>query len=149
MDGGTTSFPMFVAAMSVMVVGILSAVSLVLDEEEYMVNVQSAAEIIASCLVLHRSKRRSAGAGCGRSVRRRYIEWDRERAQRCIVQDYLCAIPAFSLDDFKRIFRVSRSSYDSIRNYLCGMVPFFHDGLDVTRELKEQYNKYKNQSKQD
>ena len=32
---------MFVAVMSVMVVGVLSAVSLVLDEEEYMVNVQS------------------------------------------------------------------------------------------------------------
>jgi hypothetical protein len=57
---------MFVAVMPVMVVGILSAVSLVLDEEEYMVNVQSAAEVIASCLVLHRSKRRSAGAGCRR-----------------------------------------------------------------------------------
>ena len=93
MDDGTISFPMFVAVMSVMVVGVLSAVSFVLDEEEYMVNVQSAAEIIASCLVLHRSKRRSAGAGCGCSVRRRYMEWDCERVQRCIVQDYLTYAP--------------------------------------------------------
>jgi hypothetical protein len=116
MDNASTSFPIFVAVMSVLVVGILSTVSLVLDEKEYLVNVQSAIEIIASSLVLHRSKRQSAGAGCGRSVRRRYIEWDRARAQRCIVQDYLCAIPAFSLDDFKRIFWVSWSTYDSIRD---------------------------------
>jgi hypothetical protein len=97
-----------------------------------MVNVQSAIEVIASCLVLHRSKWQSAGAGCGHSVCRCYIKWDHERAQRCIVQGYLCAIPAFSLDDFKHIFWLSRSTYDSIRNYLCGMVLFFHDGLDVT-----------------
>jgi hypothetical protein len=49
---------------------------------------------------------------------------------------YLCTIPAFSLDDFKRIFRVSCSTYDSIRNYLCGMIPFFHDGLDVTHRRR-------------
>jgi hypothetical protein len=136
MDDGTTLVPMFVAVMSVMVVGVLFAVSLVLDKEEYMINVQSAAEIIASCLVLHHSKWRSAGAGCGQSVCRRYIKWDHERAQRCIVQDYLCAIPAFSLDDFKCIFQVSQSSYDSIHNYLCGMVPFFCDGLDVTHHRR-------------
>jgi len=132
MDDASTSLPVFVAAMSVLVVGMLSAVSLVLDEEEYLVNVQSAAEIIASSLVLHRSKWQSAVVGCGRSIRRCYIEWDRERAHRCIVQDYLCAVHAFSLDDFKRIFRVSRSTYESLRNYLCAMVPFFRDGVDVT-----------------
>jgi len=66
MDDASTSLPVFVAAMSVLVVGMLSAVSLVLDEEEYLVNVQSAAEIIASSLVLHRSKRQSAVVSCGR-----------------------------------------------------------------------------------
>ncbi len=54
-DDGSTSFPLFVAVMS--------AISLVLDEKEYMVNVQSATEIIPSCLVLHHSKQQSAGAG--------------------------------------------------------------------------------------
>ena len=66
MDDASTSLPVFVAAMSVLVVGMLSAVSLVLDEEEYLVNVQSAAEIIALSLVLHRSKRQSAVVSCGR-----------------------------------------------------------------------------------
>jgi hypothetical protein len=40
---------------------------------------------------------------------------------------------SFSLDDFKRIFRVSRGIYDNLRNTLGGNDPFFHDGFDVTK----------------
>jgi hypothetical protein len=95
-----------------------------------------AAEKIASCLVSQRCRRQSAADGSGHCIRRHYVEWDRERAQRCIAQDYLCTIPAFSLDDVKRIFWVSRSSCESIRSYLSDMVPFFHDGVDVTHRRR-------------
>jgi hypothetical protein len=39
--------------------------------------------------------------------------------------DYLGESPKFALDDIKRIFRVSRSNYDKICNYLGGINAFF------------------------
>jgi hypothetical protein len=40
------------------------------------------------------------------------------------------------LDDFKRIFRVSQSIYDNLRNNLYTNDDFFHDGFDVTGRRK-------------
>jgi len=51
-------------------------------------------------------------------------------------QDCLGAIPSFGLDYFKRIFRVSRFSYDAIPNYLCSNVSFFQEGFDVTHHRR-------------
>ena len=83
-------------------------------------------------VTLRSRKRQPIPDGDGRVTRRRVILWDRQRAQQCIEQDYLGPTPAFGLDDFKRIFRVSRSSYDVIKRCVCEMDLFFRDGLDVT-----------------
>jgi hypothetical protein len=50
--------------------------------------------------------------------------------------DYLGESPKFALDDFKQIFRVSRSNYDKICNYLGGLNAFFRDGYDAERREK-------------
>jgi hypothetical protein len=54
--------------------------------------------------------------------------------------------PRFSLDDFKRMFRVSRVLYNGIISILCAVDPFsrygfnvtksFNDGFDVTKKKK-------------
>jgi hypothetical protein len=52
------------------------------------------------------------------------------------MSDYLGESPKFALDDFKRIFRVSRSTYDNIRNYLGRTDIFFQDGYDSVQKEK-------------
>jgi hypothetical protein len=59
---------------------------------------------------------------------------------RCIMADYLGESPKFALDDFKQIFRVSRSNYDKIDNYLGGINAFFRDGYDTVRREKISAN---------
>jgi hypothetical protein len=105
--------------------GLLSAITVVLEKEEYIANVQVVAEVIASSLASFHHKRQSATDANGRIIQRRYILWDHERAQSCINQDYLEQIPSFSFDDFKSVFRLSRSSYEAIKNYLCDVNYFF------------------------
>jgi hypothetical protein len=116
--------------------GILGAIVVAAEEEEYVSQLQVAAEVIASSLVDgRRRKRPSKGVG-GTCNRRRFIHWNREWAVTCMNQDYLGAIPSFGLDDFKHIFRVLRSSYDAIRNYLCSNVSFYQEGFDVTHRRR-------------
>jgi hypothetical protein len=112
--------------------GLLSAITVVLEKEEYIANVQVVAEVIASSLASFHHKRQSATDANGRIIQRRYILWDHERAQSCINQDYLGQIPSFSFDDFKSMFRLSRSSYEAIKNYLCEVNYFFRDGSVIT-----------------
>ncbi len=111
------SLPLILGGSSLLCTGILGAIVVAAEEEkEYVSQLQVAAEVIASSLVDGcRRKRPSKGVG-GACTRRRFIHWDRERGVTCLYQDYLGAIPSFGLDDFKHIFRVSRSSYDAIQN---------------------------------
>jgi hypothetical protein len=68
-------------------------------------------------------------------VKRRFF-YDYERARACIQQDYLGEHPTFGPDDFKRMFRVSHATYDSIWSYLSGVQSFFRDGKQVTNQMK-------------
>jgi hypothetical protein len=130
-DEISNSLPLILGGSLLLCTGILGAIAVAIEEEEYLSQLQVAAEVIASSLMEGHQKRSSHGGGGGRNTRR-YIHWDRERAVTCINRDYLGSIRSFGLDDFKRIFRVSRTSYDSIRNFLCENAPFFADGFDVT-----------------
>ena len=56
-------------------------------------------------------------------------QYDRDRARLCIHSDYLSPSAIF-LDDFKRMFRISRGAYDTIRNYLMRDSSFFRDTFD-------------------
>jgi hypothetical protein len=64
------------------------------------------------------------------------IEYAWAWAKFCIAKDYLGPNPSFGPDELKRIFRVSRQNYDGLRNYLCHVQTFFHDGVDATRWTK-------------
>jgi hypothetical protein len=46
--------------------------------------------------------------------------------------DYFGELPRFSPDDFKRIFRISRSRYHELRNILCAGNVFFRERVDAT-----------------
>ncbi len=129
--GGDQSFPVVLAAGALVFAGILSAAALAIDEDEYNrhQNLEAAAEVITSTLVALRHKHPRSE---GEEHPTRSICWDRDRTKRCIEQDYLGALPSFGIDDFKRIFRVSRANYDRLSNYLCATQPFFSDGFEIT-----------------
>ena len=110
--------------------GTFSAAALALEEDEVAININEAVQVasnaIASSLVSGRCKRRGNNVSDAQQpIKRRYIYWDRQRAKKCINDDYLGPSPLFGLDDFKRIFWVSRSFYNELRNHLCHMQLFF------------------------
>ncbi len=53
------------------------------------------------------------------------------------MEDYLGELPRFSLDDFKRIFRVSRQCYNDLQNYLSMAQIFFCDGYKIFSQGKD------------
>jgi hypothetical protein len=98
-----------------------------------------ASDVIEGTLVEGRSKRpNTAEATTDEAdvVKRRFIFYDYERARACIQQDYLGEDPSFGPDDFKRMFRVSRATYDRIWNYLSRVQSFFRDGKQVKNRMK-------------
>jgi hypothetical protein len=120
--------PLLAAAGAIFIVGVASVTIAILEEEETAAQcnrAEVAATVIASNLLAFQG-------GCNQqpSQKRKVIFWDRDRAKRCIMDDYLGNLPRFSLDDFKRMFRVSRQCYNDLQNYLCMTQFFFRDGYD-------------------
>ena len=126
--------PLFVAAVLSIFLYVILAASVALEKEEYVAHIAEVAHVIGEALVRHRWSKRRPNINDEeiRVTRRRLICWDRERAEQCIRQDYLGECPKFGLDDFKRIFRVSRTSYDALKSLICQENKFFVDGFDIT-----------------
>jgi len=126
--------PLFVAAVLSIFVYVISAASVALEEEEYVAHIAEVAHVIGEALVRHRWSKWHPNSNDEeiRVTRRHLICWDRERAEQCIRQDYLGECPKFGLADFKRIFRVSRTSYDALKSLICQEDKFFVDGFDIT-----------------
>ena len=137
-DGLCDFGPLLVAAVALVFTGLFSAAALALEEEEDNSNTNGCIEAIAHCLVSSQSKRRGNRDldGMQQPLKRRYIFWDRQRARLCINNDYLGPQPSFGPDDFKRMFRVSRTTYNDLRNFLCCTQHFFRDGYEVTHHEK-------------
>jgi len=139
MSGDKVDILLLIAAAGAAVIaGLFSAAALALDEDEANSRsdqiVSVATQIVTSALIdggvhLHGILEQD-------QCPRRYICWDRNRAKFCIAKDYLGPNPSFGPDELKRIFRVSRQNYDGLRNYLCHVQTFFHDGVDATRWTK-------------
>lgn len=145
-DDAPSFIPVAAGAALTLVAGLFTAAALA-DEEADNENaveaaIDEASSVIAACLYAGRSSKRSKVVGNlpegsepdGR--RKKYIRWDRNRATKCIIDDYLGAHPSFGPEDFKRMFRVSRGTYERIRVVLCRIDPFFRDGIDVTKRKK-------------
>jgi len=133
----------FIAVAGVAVVtALFSAAAAALEEDEATScthrAIAVASDVIGRTLVEGRSKRQKIAEVTTDEadvVKRRFF-YDYERARACIQQDYLGEHPTFGPDDFKRMFRVSRATYDSIRSYLSGVQSFFRDGKQVTNRMK-------------
>jgi hypothetical protein len=81
--------------------------------------------------MMFREGRKRRGEVTGDVARKKkYINWDRDRARQCIQEDYLEPVPRFNQDDFMRMFRVSCQNYEKIRNILCQSDCFFSDTYD-------------------
>jgi hypothetical protein len=98
--------------------------------------IERASSVIAACLYSGRSSKRGTVDVEAGIRRKKYIRWDRDRAKSSILDDYLGAHPSFGPEDFKRMFRVSRATYEQLRQVLCREDVFFRDGVDVTKRNK-------------
>jgi hypothetical protein len=123
--------PLLAAAGAIVVAGLAAAVAVVVEEEE-VDRLSLAAEAITNSVLALRKRQRPDNQ---EPVKRRFILWDRSRAGACIMADYLGILPRFCLDDFKRIFRVSRSTYEELKNIVCATNVFFRERLDAANRL--------------
>jgi len=135
--------PFIVVAGVAVIMALFSATAAALEEDEATScthrAIAVASDVIGRTLVEGHSKRpNTAEATTDEAdvVKERFLFYDYERARACIQQDYLGEDPTFGPDDFKRMFRVSRATYDSIWNYLSGVQSFFRDGKQVTNRRK-------------
>ena len=121
-----------IASLITLFVGVFAvAVALVIEVEQ-----QEMEQLLLrhALSMLRDSRKRKFDDAEGHFItKRRYIQWDRDRAQQCIMDDYLGPVPKFNEDGFKRMFRVSRRNYDMIRAKLCLSDPFFRDSFDARR----------------
>jgi hypothetical protein len=133
MDYNLDNAPLVVGCVVSLFVLVLSSAAVALEEEELAASATEVARVVGRTLVACRPRKRQSITGAGEPItRRRVFTWDRRRAEQCIEQDYLGPTPNFGLDDFKRIFRVSRTTYDAIKTCVCEEDLFFCDGFDVT-----------------
>ena len=132
------SSPLFaLGASAFLCIGVITAtVCIVMAEEEEENRLVSALEIIPRTMVDLRKRGASPVDNNLLPVKRRLVFWDRQRAEQGINEDYLGPSPIFSLDDFKRMFRVSGVMYNEIRTLLCAADPFFRDGFYAPNNKK-------------
>jgi len=124
-------FPV-IASLITLLVGVLAcAVELIVEEEQRDIELSL---LRHSLSMLWDSRKRSSDAQDAFPEKFRYIEWDRERAKQCIMDDYLGPMPNFNDDGFKRMFRVSRRTYELIRAKLCLVDLFLRDSYDAKRQ---------------
>jgi hypothetical protein len=135
----TTFLPLVAAAAgTVLIAGVFSAAAVALDEEDRerttSQNIGIATDVISSNLMDGHSKRHGSNCSGDQTENKtsRFICWDRQRAKLCVMKDYLGSQPTFGPEDFKRVFQVSRHTYDQLRNNLCHVQPFFWCGFDAT-----------------
>lgn len=105
------------------------------EEEETAVSSQVVEAIQATTAVLQtlrdesRKRSRSSSDECaseeGRPQKKRYIRYDRERAQTCVRQDYVGPSPLFDDKQFERVFRITRTIYERVRRICCEDDSFF------------------------
>ena len=121
-----------IASIITLFVGVfVCAVALVIEEEQREIEQSLLRD---SLYMLWDSRKRKSDNAEGHLVtKRRYIQWDRDRAQQCIMEDYLGPVPKFNEDGFKRMFRVSHQNYDIIRAKLCPSDTFFRDAFDARK----------------
>lgn len=83
-----------------------------------------------ACRGLFSKKRRASDEG-GAPSKRRYVRWDRERAHRCVLDDYMGPMPRFADRQFERIFRITRSHAEYILQRLATADSFWRPSVDA------------------
>ncbi len=63
--------------------------------------------------------------------RSKKIQFDHERAKRCIREDYLSPYPRFPGNEFREQFKVSRRQFEIIAQKLCSTNKWFIQGTDA------------------
>lgn len=117
MTRNASPIPMpFIACTAALFLALFASIlSLLIEEEER----EQTEELLRDSIVMFREGRKRRGEDTGDvPQKKKYVNWDRDRARQCIQDDYLGPVPRFNQDDFKRMFRVSRHNYEKIRNIL-------------------------------
>jgi hypothetical protein len=121
-----------IASLITLFVGVFAfAVALVIEEEQREMEQLLLRHALS---MLRDSRKRKFDNAEGNIVTKcRYIQWNRDRAQQCIMDDYLGPVPKFNEDGFKHMFRVSCRNYDMIHAKLCLSDRFFRDSFNARR----------------
>jgi len=64
--------------------------------------------------------------------KKKYVRYNRERANQCVMQDYLGPNPTFDDRQFERVFCITRQMYERIRRICCTTDSLFTTGVDCT-----------------
>jgi hypothetical protein len=118
------------------------ALAIALEQEEtatlQIVNAIHAASAVVQALRESRKRSRSSSDDDDNEERprkKRYIRYDRERARNCVRHDYVGPSPLFDDKQFERVFRITRTMYESVRHICCQADSFFRAGLDCTKRM--------------
>jgi hypothetical protein len=68
-------------------------------------------------------------------TKRRYIEYDRERASMCVKADYFCPHPKFDDRQFERFFRITRGMAENILQQLALHDSFWTQTYDARKRM--------------
>lgn len=103
--------------------------------------VLSTAGIAAAHLIVEdESRKRRASPGkrrqrtpTGEKKKRKMIRYDRERAYRCVMDDWLGPVPRFDDKQYERHFRITRSMAQHILQHLAARDKYWRITADATR----------------
>lgn len=62
--------------------------------------------------------------------KRKMVDYDRERASKCVRSDWFCCLPRFNDRQFERTFRLKRSMVENIVSSLADFDPFWLSSVD-------------------
>lgn len=84
-------------------------------------------KVISVALMAHHGKKGSRSDATNvQPLKRRVVSWNQERAVTFSEQEFLGTLPAFSVNDFSRICRVSQNDCKTmIRNHFYLPIPIF------------------------
>lgn len=82
------------------------------------------------------SKRRhgSSGTSGGPKKKRKNVKYDRERARRCVMSDWLGPVPRFADKQFERVFRITREHAEFLLTNLANHDDFWTTTFDRKRQ---------------
>lgn len=131
----SSAFPMPLLMLGLMLVSAMLLIQVhALAEEEQ--DQEQHRRVHAAVTVVRAMRKRKREGSEERPRKRRVVPYDRERARQSVISDWVGAVPIFDDKQFDRMFRITKTIYERIRNAALspasGADSFFHERVDCT-----------------